>query len=187
MAVGAVAAAGRRAGATRSTVRRQRVPAQVRLRHARHRSAHAVEHQPRVRAQQGGEGRASSRAPCPRPRAPTRASMPPAGASGWTWATRRDRERSLEELAARPARQAQAAGRRRVRRARRSQQRRAQAGADPVLRRGLAQAHGDHQRVHGQAAADSRARWTWACRSRIRRTSCGSSSTAASPTSSASR
>ncbi len=73
MAVGAflllVAALGYQFGGCRS----QRVPAQVRLRHAGHRSAHAVEHQPRIRAQQGGEGRASWRAPCPRPRAPTRA------------------------------------------------------------------------------------------------------------------
>jgi multidrug efflux pump subunit AcrB len=34
----------------------------------------------------------------------------------------------------------------------RSQQWRAQAGADPVLRNGLAQAHGDHESVHGQDA-----------------------------------
>ena len=52
---------------------RQRIPAQVRLRHAGHRDPHAVEHQPRIRAQQGGEGRRDLRAPCPRPRAPTRA------------------------------------------------------------------------------------------------------------------
>ena len=96
--------------------------------------------QPRVRAAQGREGRRAGAHACPRRRPPTATSIPAAAASTSTSARapsasarRRRSPRDLRE-------QAQAAGRRRVRRARRPQQRRAEAGADPVLRPRLAQA-----------------------------------------------
>ncbi len=74
----------------------------------------------------------------------------------WMSARARTATRSAGEVAAALRGIARAAGRRRVRGARRSQQRRAETGADPLLRRGYPQAHGDHQRVHGQVAGDCR-------------------------------
>ncbi len=82
-----------------------------------------------------------------------------------------ERKRSACRDRGRPARAHGAHRRRRVRGARRPEQRRAQAGADPVLRPRFAPAHGHHERLHGQGCRRCRARWTWASRSRSPRTS----------------
>ena len=97
-----------------------------------------------------------------------------------------DRSRSLQRARGRPARQAQAARRRRIRGARRSRQGRAQAGADPVLRRRTRASSWRSPTSSWTRCGRFRAPWTWACPSRIRRTSCASSSIAVSRTSSAS-
>ena len=136
----AVASLRRRAGAA-GHGRRLELPADVRRRHHRHRRAHAVRapasNTPGCKVEEAATlARTHARDEGHQQLRERRA----AGASTSTSARAPSASARAVEIAARAARAARAPGRRRVHGARRPQQRRAEAGADPLLRPRLAPA-----------------------------------------------
>ncbi len=99
-----------------------------------------------------------------------------------------ERKRSADEIGNDIRERLTAAGRRRsARRAGRHQQRRAEAGADPVLWAGFAAPDGDHERLHGEDEADPGRGGRRPFRAGAEGRAAHRASIAASPTTSASR